>query len=173
MAVPGKAVVALIGLLAFSSAVFAQSEGEDEYKVWQETEVKFPAAPQEKNLTPFFVSAATDNRFLVDTSTLTVGADGVVRYVLVVITPQGARNVTFEGMRCETSERRIYALGRRDGEWSLARNSGWGRIKNVDANRHHAALFLEYFCPSGLIVRNAEEAKGALVRGIHSDNIRW
>jgi hypothetical protein len=93
-----------------------------------------------------------------------------VRYVLLVLTPQGARNVTYEGMRCETRERRIYASGRQDGSWSKARNNEWVRIQDVYANRQHAALFLEYFCPIGNIVQDAAEARNALIHGVHPDN---
>ena len=98
--------------------------------------------------------------------------DGVVRYVMVVLSPQGGRNVTYEGMRCESRERRGYASGRLDGSWSKARKNEWVRIQDAAANRQHAALFLEYFCPFGIIVRDADVARKALVQGIHPDNRR-
>ncbi len=150
----------------------ADSEEDYEAKQWQEIEVPLPAAPAEAGLQSFYVSMATDNKFFVDLTTLSVGGDGVVRYVLVIVTPSGARNVTFEGMRCETRETRIYASGRSDGTWSKSRNSEWSRIQDVYANRHHATLFLEYFCPIGAIVRDATEAKEALRRGEHPANKR-
>lgn len=161
----------LVTLLA-SAAVLADFEEDYESKQWQEIEVQLPAAPRKETLLPFYVSAATENRFFVDGATLSVGNDGVVRYVLVVLTPQGARNVTYEGMRCETRERRIYASGRQDGTWSKARKNEWVRIQEVYANRQHAALFLEYFCPIGNIVQDAAEARNALIKGVHPDNKR-
>lgn len=136
---------------------------------WQELDVQFPSPPAKDALIPLYVSAATDNRFYIDGSSLSVGADQVVRYVLVVETPGGARNVTYEGMRCESRSRRIYGSGRLDGTWSKARNSDWVRILDAYANRQHAALFLEYFCPYGNSVRTAAEARDALVRGGHSE----
>jgi hypothetical protein len=141
----------------------ARADSEDDYEAKQ-------AAPAEVGLQSFYVSMATDNKFFIDLTTLSVGGDGVVRYVLVIVSASGARNVTFEGMRCETRETRIYASGRRDGTWSKSRNSEWSKIKDVYANRHHAALFLEYFCPVGVIVRDVVEAKEALRRGEHPDN---
>ena len=156
--------------LLVSSAVFADFEEDYENKQWQEIEVQLPAAPKQETLLPFYVSAATDNRFFVDGATLSVGGDGVVRYVLLVLTPQGARNVTYEGMRCETRERRIYASGRLDGTWSKARKNEWVRILDAWANRQHAALYLEYFCPIGTIVKDAAEARDALIKGVHPDN---
>jgi hypothetical protein len=164
-------------LLTVSFAVtsaFAVGFDEDyETKEWREMEVMMPAAPQKETLLPFYVSAASDNRFSVDGATLSVGADGVVRYVLVVETAGGARNVSYEGMRCETRERRIYASGRRDGSWSKSRNNAWERIRDTGTNRQHAALFLEFFCPGGVIVRDVAEATNALKQGVHPMNRRW
>ena len=160
----------LLTSLLVSSAVFADFEEDYENKQWQEIEVQLPAAPKQETLLPFYVSAATENRFFIDGATLSVGGDGVVRYVLLVLTPQGARNVTYEGMRCETRERRIYASGRLDGTWSKARKNEWVRILDAWANRQHAALYLEYFCPIGTIVKDAAEARDALIKGVHPDN---
>lgn len=162
---------AILAALTWRPAV-ADFEEDFNDKKWQEVVVQLPAAPQQENLLPIYVSAATDNEFFVDGSTLTVTADGVVRYVLVVQTSGGARNVSFEGLRCETRERRIYASGRPDGSWSKSRNNEWRRIRDVAANRYHAALFGDYFCPEGVIVRNVEEARDALRRGRHPESRR-
>ncbi len=167
-----NAVALLGGLLIFG---YALADFEEDYatKQWEEVAVQMPTAPRDQTLQAFYVSAASENQFLIDLATLRVDKDGVVRYVLLVLTPNGGRNVTFEGLRCETRERRIYASGRRDGSWSKSRNGDWSRIQEVYANRHHAALFLDYFCPGGVIVRNAEEARNALRLGGHSDNKPW
>lgn len=166
-----SASLLLVAMLT-SATVFADFEEDYESKQWQEIEIQLPAAPKQETLLPFYVSAATENRFFIDGATLSVGSDGVVRYVLLVLTPQGTRNVTYEGMRCETRERRIYASGRLDGSWSKARKNEWVRIQDAYANRQHAALFLEYFCPIGNIVQDAAEARNALIKGVHPDNKR-
>ena len=158
--------------LAISGHVVADFDEDYEFKQWQEVEVQLPVAPKDETLQPFYVSAASSNRFLIDLATLSVGSDGVVRYVLLIITPEGGRNVTFEGMRCETREHRIYASGRRDGSWSKSRNNDWSRIQDAYANRQHAALFQEYFCPGGVIVGDVAEARNALRRGEHPFNKR-
>lgn len=150
---------------AAGAAVPGFDDDGEEIKPWQEQDVQLPESPRPENLLPFSPSAATDNKFFVDAATLSVGEDGVVRYTLVVLTPQGGRNVSFEGMRCETKEHRLYASGRSDGSWSRARNSQWLRILDATSNRHYAALFQEYFCPGGVIMRNADEVRDALKRG--------
>jgi len=163
----------LLGFL-FVQPAFAEVEEDEDRgtKRSQEKAVDLPAAPLPENLLPLYVSAATDNDFFVDVVSLTVGPDGVVRYVLVIQSAGGARNVSFEGLRCETRERRVYALGRLDGTWSRSRNESWQRIRDVPANRHHAALFYDYFCPGGVIVLGVDEARDALRRGGHPESNR-
>ena len=143
-----------------------------EEKRWEEIETQMPAFPATENLVPFFVSASSDNKFMVDRESIGVGADGVVRYSLVVSTPSGAQNVSYEGLRCSSAERRLYAFGRSDRTWSKARSNQWTKIQESTLNRHHAALYFEYFCPGGIIVRDADEARMALRAGGHPSTAR-
>lgn len=143
-------------------------EDPDEPK-WQEGEVNLPAFPKEENLLEFYVSELTTNRFFIDGQSINVGGDGVVRFTLVVKTSGGARNVSFEGIRCGITEYRLYATGRNDGTWAKARTSEWKPIENKPINRHHASLSRDYFCPSALAIRNPEEGRDALRRGKHPD----
>lgn len=166
--------LAIAGCALMSAlAVAADFEDGDEAKKWEEVEVHFPPAPKQQNLVGFFVSSTTDNRFWVDPTSISVGGDGVVRYTLVVLSETGVRNITFEGMRCDSRERRLYALGRSDGTWSKSRNTQWERVREGGSNRQYAALFQEYFCPGGVIVRDAEEARDALRRGGYPSTSRW
>lgn len=162
-----------LSLLCAATAFATDDDEAPDAGRWRESDIQFPTAPVPDNLLPIYVSAATTNRYLVDRATLTVGEDGVVRYVLVVLAVEGGRSVTFEGMRCETRERRLYASGRQDGSWSKVRRDEWLRIQDATANRHYAALFLDYFCPGGVIVRNADEARRALAGGGHPDAKLW
>jgi hypothetical protein len=167
---------ALLFAFLCAKAVFSFAVDFDEAyetRQWQEVEHSLPSAPKQEALQSFYVSATSTNVFSIDLSSLTVGQDGVVRYVLLVDTPSGVRNITYEGIRCETGERRIYASGRRDGRWSKSRNNAWVRIRDIPPNRHHAELFVEYFCPGGFIVSEPAEAVDALRKGGHQLNRRW
>lgn len=151
---------------AMAEIRFRSWEDPDEPK-WQEQEAPLPAFPKDEDLIEFYVSATTTNRFFVDGATLNPGADGVVRYTLVVRTAGGATNVSYEGLRCQTLEYRLYATGRSDGTWVAARNGQWKGISNVAANRQQAALSRDYLCPSRIPVFTAEEGRDALRRGGH------
>ncbi len=134
---------------------------------WVEEGASLPVFPRDADLIEFYVSAATANRFFVDAATLAVGPDGVVRYTLVIKTSGGAGNITYEGISCDTRMYKLYATGWADGTWAWARTGGWRQIENKMANRHHAALSREFFCPLATPIHSADEGRDALRRGRH------
>lgn len=136
-----------------------------EEKTWAEMEHLLPPPPKPASLVMIDIGPQAGNKFEVDEESVIYGADEVVRYTLVVTSPQGARNVSFEGMRCATGERRLYAFGRADGGWAKARSDAWVRISENKLNRHHAALFKDYFCTSGGSVMDTAEARRVLRSG--------
>ncbi|HET7669858.1 MAG TPA: CNP1-like family protein [Burkholderiales bacterium] len=129
-----------------------------------EEHLVLPPYPQPGRLLPFGVADSGGFRFFVDGATLSVGKDRIVRYVLVARSPDGAQNVTYEGIRCSSGEYRIYALGRADGTWSEARG-GWRAVAGAPARQ--VALFREYFCPQAEPIRTAAEGVRALEQGGH------
>lgn len=147
-----------------STQVWAGFDEEYDAKPWDEIAVQLPPFPKDQDLYSFYVSATATSRFFLDSQNLMIGSDGVVRYTLVVISPSGVRNVSFEGMRCETRERRIYASGHADGSWSKARGNRWVRIQEATTNRQHAALFTDFLCPGGVIVYRVDEIQRPLLK---------
>jgi hypothetical protein len=133
-------------------------------KPWVEVAAQLPPYPKTENLIPFNVSSATNNTFFVDSESISVGADNVVRYTVVIEAAGGAKNVSFEGLRCESGERRLYAYGHPDGTWSKARNAGWENIKFRSLLSYQKALFEDHFCPGGIRVRDGKEAAQNLKR---------
>ena len=166
-----RSAALLACVFAFYSGLSLSDElEEDDFiaKKWRDSEFSLPAPPVEGGLAEFQAGVNSTNRFFVDLSSLVVTAEGVVRYVLVVDSSAGVRTVSYEGIRCESRERRIYALGRPDGTWVKARNADWTRIRETAINRQHAVLYLQYFCPDGIIVPNADTARTLFKRGGYS-----
>lgn len=161
-------VLPVIMCAAASAGVLVDAEPD-----WHEGEHVLPAAPDEGALRPFFVSAASPNRFLIDAASLTVGDDGVVRYVLVIRTRGGAENVTFEGIRCATGEKRIYAGGRKDGTWTAMKNSVWSPIVDNSYNRPRAALAKDIFCDGPVPPRDRDEVIRRLDGDIGFSGSAW
>lgn len=159
----------LLGAVLAHGAWAATAVGDDDPDAppWIEEEAPLPPFPVEANLRQFYVSEVTTHHFFIDASSLSVGKDGVVRYVLVVRTSGGATNVSFEGIRCATRELKMLATGRQDGTWAAARNARWRLIENKPVNRQHAALSREFFCPNGVIIHTPDEGRNALRLGRH------
>jgi len=144
-------------------------EIEREQRDWTEGEFKLPADPRRDQLLEFYVSATTDFRFFIDRQSLSVSADGVVRYTLLARSPSGAENVTYEGIRCRTGTYRIYAYGRAGGGWA-ARASDWRPIEQKTVQRSHHALWRDYFCPHRVPIFDVAEGLDALGRGGHPNS---
>ena len=163
------AALAVLMVTAVATAPAAQwrlfeSEFDDEEKPWSEIEAQLPSYPKPQDLIPFDAGAATAHRFYIDAPSLSVGEDGVVRYTLVIRAAAGSTNVSFEGMRCETKEQKYYALGRSNGSWTRARDPKWRRVENRELNRHHSALYADFFCPDRLRMATAKQIVDSLKR---------
>jgi len=130
---------------------------EENTQPWQESTIELPAFPQKENLLEFEVSGTATMRFAIDAKSISVGNDSVVRYTLVSRSPSGAENISYEGIRCESYEKKLYAFGQKDGSWSRARRDQWDVITGTSANRQHAALARDYFCTHKIIEGNAEQ----------------
>jgi hypothetical protein len=157
----------------------------DSGKTWAELRAQLPAYPKTENLLPFDASPASDNLHYIDAPSIAVGGDGVVRYTLVIKSPTGAMNVTYEGMRCATdgkresarldllilkfqvTEKRLYAIGRDDKIWVRAQGSKWEELEDISQHYAQRALARYFFCPANSIVRNEKEAIRALKSGSH------
>lgn len=133
-------------------------------KPWVELSAQLPPYPKAENLVEFNVSSATRHKHFVDTASISVGEDKVVRYTVAIEAAGGAKNVSFEGMRCDTGERRLYAYGHPDGTWSKARRSGWEGIKFRSLLSYHKALYEDHFCPDGINVKDGKVAAQNLRR---------
>ncbi|HEY5291136.1 MAG TPA: CNP1-like family protein [Burkholderiales bacterium] len=130
-----------------------------------EAQAPLPEYPKPENYLPLQVSATTPFAFFVDAKSVSVGKDGVLRYSLIAKSPDGALNISFEGIRCSDGQFRVYAFGRSDNTWSESRMSRWQPIPADSRNAQRAVLYRDFFCPAGGITATAEEAVRALRRG--------
>lgn len=148
----------ILPALCFGKAEVLNPDFVEDTTPWEEIAVQLPPYPSDRNLVPFEVSSATSNKFMIDTASLSVGQDKVVRYTVVIESPRGARTVNYEGLRCDTMERKIYAFGQSDGQWAENKRAAWESIKVRSLLSYHKALFEDILCDVGIPVRNAEEA---------------
>lgn len=161
----------IFGLFLSLLFTFAYGEwGKFEYieeKPWVELESQVPSYPREENLLSFEVNTLSTNQFFIDASSISVGDDGVVRYSIVIKSASGAKNVSFEGIRCQSVETKIYAFGRNDGSWSRVKAPSWREITRTGSNTYTKTLYTDFFCPGLLTIRNPAEAINAFKKGMH------
>ena len=153
---------------AVQAQVLSPLDKDFDGKSWEEQKTQLPPYPKDSNLKQIDIGPVTSFRFFVDTESIDVGADGVVRFTLVARSDRGASNVSFEGLRCKTQEKKIYAVGRADETWVAARNPGWTGIGRPQVNPAHAVLFEDFFCPERIIVSGTPEAVDAIKYGGHA-----
>jgi hypothetical protein len=134
----------------------------------REAAVKFPPYPKEQDLLRFEMQPRTAFEYFVDGSSISVLDDGVVRFAVVVRTTS-AVNVSYEGYRCATRERRTYARASRDGTWIAVKDPSWVSVgpRSVAGFRHE--LYWHYFCPGKRAISSAREGVEALRLGGHPD----
>lgn len=163
------------GFLALAGPASGQSQfygdkkyGEyfEEEKKWVELETRLPDFPKPENLIEFNAGAATRNRHFIDGTSLSVGEDGVVRYVVVVQTAGGTTNISYEGIRCAARVQKYYAFGRSDNAWGASRNREWLPIR---PGGYQSALSRDYFCPGHTAILRADEGLNALRLGAHPE----
>ncbi len=137
-------------------------DGNDTQGRAREAAFSRPPYPQDSDLMEFSVGEAGSHRYFIDTKSVSVGTDGIVRYTVVVKAAGGATNVLFEGIRCDPAQKRIYAFGRTGGQWIEAKRAAWTPIRLNRLDDYQTALYEDGFCPERSLVRTREEALFAL-----------
>jgi hypothetical protein len=112
---------------------------------FRELETVLPPFPAEGNLVEFEVRKSDKNRYFLDRAALSIGTDGVIRYVAVVKSSSGVPNISYEGIRCDNSQFKVYAYGTRDGKWTDSFSSAWRDVFS-EMRTFRATLLNDYFC---------------------------
>ncbi|TWG78775.1 CNP1-like family protein [Cupriavidus gilardii J11] len=130
-------------------------------KGFNEAPTKLPAPPAEADLIPFEVGTTGRLSFAVDAKSIVVGEDGAVRYTVVVSSPSGARNISHEGVRCDTFQRKLFAtMPPGSKQWVPNSSVGaeqWRRMDPGVRNSYAANLAIDYLCEGRTVAGKAED----------------
>ena len=114
---------------------------------WKEQPAQLPPYPDGKHYIEVPVDRVSANlRMFVDEPALNVGADGVVRYTLMLRSSSGTENVFYEGIRCSTQEWRSYAYGSSAGKWQALDETPWQFLRNLGVQSYRLELYRYYLC---------------------------
>lgn len=131
---------------------------------WRESSVGSPPAFDVKRLLFIESPVSSSLKFGVDPATLSITPEGVVRYVMVALGQDGAQNVLYEGIRCNTAEYRLYAMHSPEKGWTPSGNPEWQPLKGSAATRHGLLLALAAVCTG----RTPTTPVGAIVNALRT-----
>ena len=129
---------------------------------WQEQEVTLPAPPSKARPLAFDVGAGSELRYTLDTTSIAIGQDGVVRYVVSATSPSGVENVLYEGLRCDTGEATTYARwNSSEQRWTMQASWTWRPISGLAVTRIALKLAQTGMCdgrtPNGPVPRMLQD----------------
>ncbi|MBK5932117.1 CNP1-like family protein [Halochromatium salexigens] len=115
---------------------------------WQEGPVNLPTWPQESNLIQIPLDRPDEHfTYFLDRASLATESDGVVRYTLIAESRTGARNLTFEGIRCTPNGVfRIYAFGQNRDFKAAHTGDDWQGIGKAGTHPVRHELWRHYLC---------------------------
>ena len=157
----------LTALFAILAVVAAKAQLAADDPDWKETDAPAPPAFEKSRLIPFEVSRAQSMAFGVDPATITLGKDGVVRYVVVASGQGGSLNAMYEAIRCATGEFKTYARRTADSEWVLVKDASWKSMQENMPSRHAYRLARQGICGGRAPLSSVAE----MVRNLRSPSV--
>jgi hypothetical protein len=133
--------LALLAMIAGAQQVNSADNSE-----WVENPAPPPPAFSKEKWVPIEMPPFVSLKVGVDPNTLTVGTDGVVRYVVVMVNASGSVNAVYEGLRCATDEVKTYARFSASGTWSPVREPVWRGVAENSPSRHSHAFARQGGC---------------------------
>lgn len=151
-------LVAGVVMGCWAGGVLAQENSQDlgqrageyarERPGWEARELDnptLPPLPDRDELLEVAVSDASRNQYFVDPASLSVGADSVTRMTIVVRHRNGRETMTYEGIRCETAEYRLYGIS--GGErWDEPKSSPWRPLSLGGYANVRGVLYKDFLC---------------------------
>jgi hypothetical protein len=126
--------IAAAGLAIAAAASFAQSLVPLDPD-WREIDAPPPPALKTERLIALEMPGST-LKFGVDPSSISVGQDGIVRYVVVARSSSGVINANYEGIHCQMASVKVYARHNPDSGWVKARDPQWVPLHGTPNSRH-------------------------------------
>ena len=164
---------ALVLLVAAPAALaqFAASTDPD----WKEAEAPPPPPLRLEKLIPLDMPRSA-LRFGVDPASVSVGADGIVRYVVVATSSSGTVNAMYEGIRCSTGEAKVYARHNPDSGWKPVGQSEWKPLHGTQGFAHSLLIARSGACvgqaPNGTAPQVVRDLSAGVDRRFRTESAR-
>jgi hypothetical protein len=145
----------LAAALAFASAAaFAQFTAPRDPD-WREADAPPPPQLRTTGLIELDIRGG-DLRFGVDPASIVVGADGIVRYVVVARSGAVVTGI-YEGMHCKTAQVKVYARHNPEGGWVPVTDAKWKPVHDAPHSRYSLHIARGGVCQGHAPNRNATQ----------------
>lgn len=142
------------GLAVAAGAAFGQLAPLD--PDWREAEAPPPPVLKTERLIELEMPRST-LRYGVDPASVSLGADGVVRYVVIASSSSGTVNAMYEGIHCKTSQVKVYARHNPDSGWVKAQDPQWKSLHETQHSRHSLLIARTGACLGQAPNRSAQQ----------------
>ena len=113
---------------------------------WRESASALPVVPSAENLTMLVSDRFEDEyEYVIDRNSVSLQADQVFRYTVIIRTPTGISNGFYEGIHCETRQFKTYGILTQSG-FLQTTNITWQPIPRTGLTIHRAVLLDEFVC---------------------------
>jgi len=168
-------------MFIFVQNVFAYGDGQDYYledspdlefdesliEKWEELKDDLPELlPNIEDMTKIQIDQIRHFNIYIDEKTLTVNeSDRVTRYWIKLKPKRGKGSLTYEAIRCETNQYKVYAYGYPDRKVKIKalKKTKWHTFKSFRRGDLRAGLAQDYFC-AGAITKSAID----VIAGMHN-----
>lgn len=148
-----KPLAACWSVLAMSAAL-AQTPVDP--PPWTEEAAPPPPLFSRDRLIPIEMPSYVTLKVGVDPETIAVGADGVVRYVVVMQNASGSTHAAYEGILCTAGDVKTYARWGASQNWVPVSEPQWRSMTNNLPSRHAFAISRQGGCDGRTAARAAD-----------------
>lgn len=131
--------MALVGAVVWPQVVADPVE-------WTEDPALAPPAFSADALIPIEMPPYVTLKVGIDPNTIAIGADGVVRYVVVMRNASGSLSAAYEGILCTNGEVKTYGRATSTGHWTMVEQPQWRAMTDNLPSRHAYAIAQQGVC---------------------------
>ncbi len=124
---------------------------------WKEINVAIPAYPNDHDLLQVSLLVSERIKIYIDIKSISLEPDRVSRFSYVVESPSGARNVFYDGFRCETRQYKTYAIGTSTHSFESVVKPQWRTIPRLEINDFRYQLYRNYLCDDHASARTPDD----------------
>ena len=165
---PSCAAAAIASVLLWAITLYAwpaRAQLAGDHPDWKEQQVPAPPTFDLARLIPFEVNINAALRYGLDPQTVSIGDDGVVRYVVVAQSSTGVVTALYEGVRCAGAQVKTYARHNPSSGWVTASTQEWKLLFDNAPSRHALRLARQGLCDGATAPKDVASIVRALQFG--------